>query len=566
MSIVLTELALQGAAAVAQFLMTFSIRAQTPSSLSDSEAFQTRVLCVGHSLTLGAESPALLTYPAQLETRLQTRSQAQGQRVQAQGQRAQVINAGKPGWPTRRHLSTLPDLLSHHRPHVLVLWSGDHDFEADTLREPAPWMTHLTQHIKLLQLGNWVWQSLRLREFNQPDPQLNSLDNSLANARGETRYADLLPNSDEKLVSLIASRVDPLVDAIRATPGPAGTSLRDLALRTQAKDRPRGLHPRHWALTRAHLHITEAADFQAALRILQEWAEQNTEPALSHLLFAQQMRDLEPQVHAWFKLQELHLLRLQALPEFRSQPDLIRRVQHLREVQLAQLSSSETQSLFEIAPELPSLAWEVIVRQLTSPSSREASLVLLRKHMMALSDSPVLGQSLLGLRYHTTLKPDELRAAWERLPPLIDGAIQNELQQRFEAALEVSAPDQMRTSLREVFGEIKKLAETSGVQRILVLGYHPVRAPRSSVFYKYRQTLNQNLEGVARELDLEFVSLERAFVARYGNGRDSLEALNSLHHQPDQLWDSHLNAAGNEFVARAVDEALSRPPALESSP
>lgn len=535
MGLLLMELGLRGLSALANKLHEVQNESQ-PSALDPQfEQYRPRVLCVGHSLTLGAESPPHLTFPAQLESLLR-----------AQGQNAQVINRGRPGWPTRRHLARLPEFLDRYKPHVLVIWSGEHDFEADTLHEPQPWMVELAENLKLVQLGAWVYQSLKLKRLTQ------------STYKGDTRYSDLTQNAEDKMLSLIASRVDPLTDPIESPPGPSGTSLKILVQNTQADSPPRRMHPRHWALTRANLLITEVADFNASLEVLKHWSAKNTDAALSHLLFIEQISEFAPNPDDWRKLAEVHLSRLKSLKAFSQNPSLLEELRRLEGHEMYQLSDEEIFSLFSIAPEMPSLAWEVIIRDFKSQTPLDTILRQLRWHMSWLHDSPVLGQTLLWLRYNTKATQQDILQAWSSLPKLDDVELQVKLTERLNTALETATPDQMRDSLLEVFGEIKQIAHEFGVERILVLGYHPVRAPRSSVFFKYRRTLNDNLESVARELDLEFVSLERAFFARYGKIKQSFETLNALHFRSDQVWDSHLNASGNAFVATTVEQIIRR--------
>jgi hypothetical protein len=543
MGLLLMEIGLRGLSALASQLYEFKNESQSPALDADFERSQPRVLCVGHSLTLGAESPPHLTFPAQLENLLR-----------AQGQDAKVINQGLPGWPTRRHLDQLPESLKRYRPHILVIWSGDHDFEADTLHEPQPWMVELTRHLKLVQLGAWVYQSLKLRRMTHATPD------------GDTRYSDLTQKSEDKMLSIIASRVDPLTDPIETPPGPTGTSLKILVQNTQADSPPRRMHSRHWALTRASLFVTEVSDFNASLEVLKQWSATNTDVALSHLLFIEQMSKFAPNPDDWRKLADDHVTRLMSLKLFSQKSTLLEKLREIGGHELYQLNDEEVLSLFTIAPEMPSLAWEAIIRGFRSQVPLDTIFRQLRWHMTWLHDSPVLGQTLLWLRYNTKATQQDILQAWSSLPKLDDVELQVELTERLRTVSETATPDKMRDSLLEVFGEIKQIAQDYGVERILVLGYHPVRAPRSSVFFKYRRTLNDNLEEVARELDLEFVSLERAFFARFGKNKQSFETLNALHFRSDQVWDSHLNASGNAFVATTVEQIIRREKVIWARP
>lgn len=90
-------------------------RAQVKIAIDESARW--RILCVGHSHTMGFGAPPSESFPAQLERRLR-----------AKNRNVQVFNLGFGGWNTAQILKELPVWLSQYQPHVVLIWAGDPNF------------------------------------------------------------------------------------------------------------------------------------------------------------------------------------------------------------------------------------------------------------------------------------------------------------------------------------------------------------------------------------------------------------------------------------------------------
>ncbi len=76
-----------------------------------------RILCIGHSHTMGVGAPESESFPAQLERQLRAR-----------GRSVQVINMGFGGWNTAQILNELPVWLQTYSPQIILVWAGDPNF------------------------------------------------------------------------------------------------------------------------------------------------------------------------------------------------------------------------------------------------------------------------------------------------------------------------------------------------------------------------------------------------------------------------------------------------------
>jgi HEAT repeat protein len=93
-----------------------------------------RVICLGDSVTFGAEIPADQAYPQVLEGRLRSR-----------GQWVDVMNAGMPGWSTRQERIAYTRILRRYRPDLVILGVCLNDIPElqNNLSRPPGWLGSL---------------------------------------------------------------------------------------------------------------------------------------------------------------------------------------------------------------------------------------------------------------------------------------------------------------------------------------------------------------------------------------------------------------------------------------
>ncbi len=154
------------------------------AAIGSSSADEVRVVCIGESTTAvaGDETGSMLvprtSYPAQLETLLNTRQSAVHFRV---------LNNGMMGGTSGSTLDLLRMTLPSARPQMIIAMMGIKDTPNEWVPVSAmlpSWMNSL----RTVQLASWLLEGVRLR--------------SNANVTEIRSYADLPPSAREKVVQL----------------------------------------------------------------------------------------------------------------------------------------------------------------------------------------------------------------------------------------------------------------------------------------------------------------------------------------------------------------------------
>ncbi len=495
-----------------------------------------RILCVGHSLTLGAESPGHLTYPAQLESRLTNR-----------GVQARVFNHGRPGWSTERHLLDLSEVLTETRPQVIVLWTGDHDFNWNT-QEPTLPSTQLSQW-GIVRLLNWL------------DKSVDRLQSARDLKAAESRYSHIFNGDDIETLKLIAASVDPLQAPLRRFDPDLSTNMGELARRAQLMSPPLGMRKSHWYFVRSHLLLTELGDEASALIGLEKLFEIDPTPSLATYALSREMSRLSREPDRWRILEKRHEQRILAYSEGRLSSTALERLHEASPPHLNELTDQEIAELFRIAPELPSISIARLIRDQVYVVN---VLKDLRSHLREQEGSLALRPVLQILLMRPNMTAARMHRLWDQSSPanpsFEDQEFEERMTRRIRYELARSDRNGIQTQLHRSLLKFKEIAEAHQVKKIILVGYHPTRTPHLSKATRFRRDLNLALELVAASLGFKFVSLERFTRDRlnFKMSEDPMgnEAFNRIHHKPSDLADPHLNAEGNALVAEAVELAL----------
>ena len=154
------------------------------AALGNSGGDEVRILCIGESTTAvaGDESGSMLvprtSYPAQLETILNTRQSAV---------RFRVLNTGMMGGTSGSTLDLLRMTLPSARPQIIIAMMGIKDTPNEWVPVSAMLPSGMNS-LRTVQLASWLLEGVRLR--------------SNANVTEIKSYADLPPSAQEKVVQL----------------------------------------------------------------------------------------------------------------------------------------------------------------------------------------------------------------------------------------------------------------------------------------------------------------------------------------------------------------------------
>ncbi len=122
-----------------------------------------RVICLGDSVTFGAEIPADQAYPQVLERRLRSR-----------GQWVDVMNAGMPGWSTRQERIAYTRILRRYRPDLVILGVCLNDIPElqNNLSRPPGWLGTLYRRSSFVRavVGARGREIARVEELFRPGP------------------------------------------------------------------------------------------------------------------------------------------------------------------------------------------------------------------------------------------------------------------------------------------------------------------------------------------------------------------------------------------------------------
>jgi HEAT repeat protein len=121
-----------------------------------------RVLCLGDSVTFGAEIPADEAYPQVLEARLRS-----------SGHLVDVMNAGMPGWSTRQERIAYTRILRRYRPDLVLLGVCLNDIPElqNNLSRPPGWLGTLYRRSSFVRavVGARGREIARVEELFRPD-------------------------------------------------------------------------------------------------------------------------------------------------------------------------------------------------------------------------------------------------------------------------------------------------------------------------------------------------------------------------------------------------------------